>query len=233
MTPPSPADTPAYPARSNAGMQATLNFKRHRADPSFFKVMLGESRLGKIHESEISAMGLTNRSTYKGQEIDEVRLMIVRHQVRHKAAALLARRPWSAKNISERLQSKGFDEQAVKLELEYMHEQGWLDDAKAAEQMIESLSDRDPMSRDLAANHLAEKGIEEPEAKVALDTYYAQIDLPGMLKTMALDRKAALLESQPDMPAEKQAQRIAERMGRRGFDEETIRIALTDAGYTL
>lgn len=222
MTPPSPT-----------GMQATLNFKRHRADPSFFKVMLGDVRLGKIHESEIAAMGLANRSTYQGDEIDEVKLKIARHLVRHKAAGLLARRPWSTKNMGARLEAKGFDPQAVELELEYLHEQGLLNDAKAAEQMIEALGDRDPMSRELAAHHLAEKGIGDAEAKVALDAYYAQVDLPEMLKEMALKRKESLLESQPDMPAEMQAQRIAERMGRRGFDEETIRTTLTDAGYSL
>ena len=233
MTIPSHRLSPSDSIGAQDMPEVTLVFSRHRNDPSFLKVQLGDLKLGKVHESEIADMNLTNRTVYKGEEFEKIKLLITRRQVRHKSMALLARKPWSTSALSDRLKENSFDPQAVEMEMAYLSEEGWLDDQKSAGLILESLTEKNPTSRTLAEKKLKEKGFDEEAISTALDHYYAKVDLPEILKNMAIERRALLLKTHPDLSAQKQAQRIASQIERRGFDAESIQTAMSQAGFEL
>jgi SOS response regulatory protein OraA/RecX len=135
--------------------------------------------------------------------------------------------------LSDRLKENSFDPQAIEMEMAYLSEEGWLDDQKSAGLILESLTEKNPTSRMFAEEKLKAKGFDEEVISTTLDHYYAQVDLPEMLKNMAIERRALLLKTHPDLSAQKQARRIANQIERRGFDEESVKTAISQAGFEI
>ena len=164
-----------------------------------------------------------------GQEIsvEELEHFVLLHQyprALNEAVAMLARRPCSQGEIRQKLVSHHYMNETVEMVLYKLTREHLLNDADFSEQWVRSRSGQ-KFGKYRIFQELRKKGISEEDAKSALE----QMDEDEIL-THAKELAAKALRSQKkaDDP-KKQAQRIIQKLIRRGYTWETARDAFNMA----
>jgi len=193
--------------------------KRHAARVSVF--VDDEFALGLCEEIAFRF------SLCKGMEFtDELRkrLESANSVLEAKIAAdrLLARRPYSGKELRDRLRGKGFPPEAVDEAVEAYLRAGLIDDAAFAIAFIKDRMAFRPRSRRMLEMELRAKGVSPSVASGALDDVFghgAELKTAMSIATKYLDRHVTL-------PELIRYRRVFALLRRRGFDPATIREAL-------
>lgn len=142
---------------------------------------------------------------------------------RQHALELLARRDWTCQAMHERLRADGYSLEDGTDAMSYLVEAGYLDDRRFAERFI--AGDSGQHGPDWLRRELAARGVPAGVVAEALTAARAERGPDDDVETAA----RALHEQQPGLTPSK----LAARLFRRGFSEESIREALARLGLSL
>ncbi len=145
------------------------------------------------------------------------------HEQEYRAALAKAYRLLSVRNRSEKelrnaLARAKYQTEVVAAVLEKCREQRFIDDAKFAQQFVQSRLRNRPMGRERLKIELRNKGISDAIIAATLDEAFAPEDTLTLANQLA-DKQRKRLAS---LPPAKAQQRLADFLRRRGFDWETI-----------
>ncbi|MBF0310693.1 MAG: regulatory protein RecX [Magnetococcales bacterium] len=141
--------------------------------------------------------------------------------VYHQAVAMLARRPFSIRELTRRLLAKGADEASVEQAIRRCRELGYLNDADYALNLAKRrLERRGPMA---IRAEMRQRGIDEEEAREALHQAMEGIDLREEARRILEKR----FGETPPADARERRRRQAF-LARRGFDGTIILELLQD-----
>ena len=186
-------------------------------------------------EPDLRVISTTDRGrlTVRNRDIDESELregdtlssddwddLTRRHQItllRLRAIRSLSRAPASRARLTARLTEHGtLDE--IDRALDELESDGILNDAAFAAQIVKERLRKQPVGRDGIAQTLKKRGIAEA---IIEETMQALIDC----RDQRADAEAAAdmaMRGLENLPVDTAARRLAGRLARRGFDEETI-----------
>ncbi len=135
-----------------------------------------------------------------------------------KAYRLLGVRNRSEKELRDALARVKYKSEAIEAVLEKCREQRFIDDAKFAQQFVQSRLRNRPMGRERLKLELRNKGIGDAIIAATLDEALAPEDTLSLANQLAEKQRKRLAS----LPAAKAQQRLADFLRRRGFDWETI-----------
>ena len=136
------------------------------------------------------------------------------------ALNLLAHRGRSEKELRQRLQQKGFTQQALDEAIRRVVDWGYLDDERFAASWVEQRSSGKPRSRRALAYELCEKGVDRELITNAIDK--ADIDEAADAKRLAADK----WRKERSQPLDKRRQRTAGYLARRGYSWQIAKEAI-------
>ncbi len=129
------------------------------------------------------------------------------------ALRLLAIRPRSVRELTDRLKRKGFESQAVNTVIADLSELGLLDDAKFARDWAESRMTFRPMGPDRLRAELLAKGVERETIDTILSIYSDEKRAKDAALSLAHKKMKTLRGLEPQIAR----RRLAGFLGRRGF----------------
>jgi regulatory protein len=135
-----------------------------------------------------------------------------------KAYRLLGVRNRSEKELRAALLRAKYQAEAVEAVLEKCRAQRFVDDAKFAQQFVQSRLRNRPMGRERLKLELRNKGVGDAIIAATLDEAFAPEDTLTLANQLAEKQRKRLA----NLPAAKAQQRLADFLRRRGFDWETI-----------
>lgn len=135
-----------------------------------------------------------------------------------KAYRLLGVRSRSEKELREALVRAKYQAEAVEAVLEKCREQRFIDDAKFAQQFVQSRLRNRPMGRERLKIELRNKGVGDAIIAATLAEAFAPEDALTLANQLAEKQRKRLAS----LPPAKAQQRLADFLRRRGFDWDTI-----------
>jgi regulatory protein len=137
-----------------------------------------------------------------------------------RAGHLLARRPRSEKELSDRLIAAGFDSEVVARTLQRLRELRLVDDADFARRWVEERSTTKRLGRRALISELRLKGVDVGAAEAALDG--AGLDE----EARAIELAASLVGRVARKPLERQASSLWQMLRRKGYSSEVAQVAV-------
>ncbi|RMH26002.1 MAG: recombinase RecA [Planctomycetota bacterium] len=144
-------------------------------------------------------------------------------RVRRDALARLARRPMSRARLAAALIARWGDERAVSEVLDSLARAGLIDDRAFADEAIRQALAEAPAAEAYLVARLVGLGVDEALARQRAAAALANHDEDADARALARECLARAPES---LPIEARLRRVAGRLARRGYDEETVRSAL-------
>ncbi len=140
----------------------------------------------------------------------------------------LARRGWGRGELVAALERAGFDPDDATAAVETCVDRGWLDEGQAARDRARRLRRRGPVAPATVEADLLRRDVDPATAaRVAAET------VPDPVADAAAAVRRGLRGRDPADVTMRERLRIAARLARRGFDEDTVRSALDRAGVPL
>lgn len=138
----------------------------------------------------------------------------------NKALDLLSRRPHFRRELAAKLASRGYEDEEIDTALDRLEEKGFVDDAKAARDFVDSRSRREPVGRLRLLAELGRRGAPEDAAREAVDALYPDDD-----RSLAAEAAGRWRRRNPgkDGPA------LGRYLERRGFSRRAIVSVLREA----
>jgi len=135
----------------------------------------------------------------KGERLEKARIQSLLERDRHekafqKALHFIAYQPRSEKEIRDRLSKADFAEDDIEKVLADLAEKGFVDDARFAQDWVDSRSTSKPRSRRFYAYELKRKGVPEAAIEKAIESAPEDHELALALGSKYLKRFAALDE---------------------------------------
>lgn len=192
----------------------------HAEDPNTVDVRAGGTTLATLPRHRAEELGIAEGTAWTPALAARVDRACAEALAREAALAFLAKRPWSAAGLRERLERAGHAGRAAADAVAALVADGWLDDRAFAAARVEQLSRRGAMSAEALEALLGRDGVGERDARDAAK------DGAATVAEIRAEARAARKAREP-------AGRVAARLARRGFDADTIRDALEHAGYDL
>jgi regulatory protein len=149
------------------------------------------------------------------------------YRARAQAIGYLGSRPRTAREVMRRLGDAGFDESAAEQTVDWLREQGYVDDAAYAEQYAKSRMGLTGYGPQRVARELMQRGVERSLAEGAVQDAAPDEQVEGAALEQAQKRAASLMRSESD--PRKRRKKLMDFLVRRGFDYETARNAAADA----
>ncbi|MFQ6098296.1 MAG: regulatory protein RecX, partial [Armatimonadota bacterium] len=138
------------------------------------------------------------------------------------AIRLLARQDRTTAELAQRLRRRCFAPEAVATVLSRLTRQGYLDDAKHAERLVNDRLTRNPHGRRAIEWMLRKKGVPGDIIQTCLDRHFQGVDETQMATELARRR----LQRLRGLDEARVRNRLASFLSRRGFDYEAVRCAL-------
>jgi len=145
------------------------------------------------------------------------------------ACNALARRPFSAGEMTDRITRRGHSDTAAASVVEALTERGFLDDLQYARAVVRSESSRKPAGSRLLRAKLIQKKVPAPLIQQVLAERTAEDDHDPVADARRLVEAKNRLSSFRKLDPQKQKQRLWALLARRGFEVDTIRSAIDSA----
>lgn len=142
---------------------------------------------------------------------------------------MLSHRALTRAEVAARLTRRNLPPDIVERVLADLTAHGWLDDEQVARDAASSLTARRPMARTALSAHLAARGIDAEVAERAVRDAVAA----GQERHSAIEFARARRRGLSRLTPLARMRRVAAALARRGFDEDTIAIALREAGLEV
>ena len=134
------------------------------------------------------------------------------------AYRLLSYRQRSTKEITDRLQKKGFAPTTINRTIEYLSQQNYLDDEKFARSWIQTKMQSSPAGWSLLRYQLRQKGISTQVLEKVIGDFSSRYDEVNTAKKLATSRRRYYRGIEPL----KLKKRLYDYLRRRGFSQEAI-----------
>jgi SOS response regulatory protein OraA/RecX len=145
----------------------------------------------------------------------------------------LSRRGWSRGELIAALARAGFGDAAAEAAVETCVARGWLDESQAARDRADRLRRRGPVAPDAIVRDLERHRVPaELAARVAAETVPDPVAEAEAAVRAAIARRGATDDPADALPWRERL-RLAARLARRGFDEETICTAMRRVGVPI
>jgi SOS response regulatory protein OraA/RecX len=207
-------------ARKTTARRRVEALRTTAADPNLVEVRVAGRTEATLPRQRAEDLGIAEGTPWTPALAARVDRVAAEALARESALAFLAKRPWSAAALRERLVKGGHTKPAAAAAVAAMVADGWLDDRAFAATRVEHHLRKGAMPAEALAALLEADGVAEREAREAAEQGASTV------KELRAEVRAA--KRAKESPA-----RVAGRLARRGFDPDTIRDALEHAGYEL
>ncbi|HHY44841.1 MAG TPA: regulatory protein RecX [Firmicutes bacterium] len=153
----------------------------------------------------------------------------VRRAATDYALGVLSRRRVSRGQMRESLRRKGYSDTEAETAIAKLVEWGYLDDKSYSREILRSMLAACPIGRRRAVFELTRKLFDKQLIEEAVDEVFAGL---GEEELAALAARKYLSEKKSVLTTEKERERLARWLQRRGFGYEAISSALRTAGWT-
>lgn len=140
------------------------------------------------------------------------------------ALRLLSYCPRSIKEVSDRLNKKGFSADIIESVISALKKAGYLDDLKFAKDRIDSRLRKNPVSKNIIRAQLTLRGIDEPVIDEALSGFEEAFDEYKIAGDILEKRLKNLKDLEPD----KVLKKLYPYLRKQGFSEEIIEKVLRE-----
>jgi regulatory protein len=164
-----------------------------------------------------TSLGLKVGKVLTAQELDALHTAATLDDAKTAIYAALSRRAHSRKELSQKLQRKGFPKDIIDLALAQAEQQGFINDQAFAQSFIKKRLRHTPLGLRKLQVELHQKGVSPRTAKQALTHADLQADT---LCRAAAEKKWKSLQKEPD--AQKRRRKLFAFLLRRGFEWDTI-----------
>lgn len=207
-------------ARKTTARRRVDALRATAADPNLVEVRVAGRTEATLPRQRAEDLGIAEGTPWTPALAARVDRVAAEALARESALAFLAKRPWSAAALRERLVKAGHAEQAASAAVSAMVADGWLDDRAFASSRVGHHRRKGAMPAEALAALLEADGVGERDAQEAAER--------GAATAKELRDEVRAAKRAKQSPA-----RVAGRLARRGFDPDTIRDALERAGYEL
>lgn len=196
-------------------------------DPALVRVAVDGQRRGDVLRSVVERLRLAVGARLTARAAAALDEAIDVAQARSRALRMLGTSDRSPARLKEELVARGHGEGAVDRALAALIEDGWLDEERFARTRARRLAERGALGRDGMLASLRREGVAEERALRAVDAALPAADE----RALALAAARRLLG--PGARDERAARRAARALERKGFDADTIGLALRACGVEL
>lgn len=190
-------------------------------DPGLCRIHLSRRVIGPLRRDDAARLGIGPGTRWTKPLAAKVALLVDAAEARRLALSWLGRGPRSAVTLRGRLLRRGIPEAAVDRALSELREDGWLDDARSAQERGRSLRRREPLSRAALDARLRGEGYGAQARRAVLDS----MDGDDHQSATALARERL---ARGDAPGA-----VVRRLARRGFEVDIILAALRACGAAM
>jgi regulatory protein len=154
-------------------------------------------------------------------------------RARTAALDLLARKPWTRRDLARRLRRRGAPADVANAVVADLEARGYVNDETFAAAWAESRARGRGLGRERLRQELLVRGIARPLAEAAIARAFEETDELGRARQAATRRLTALRGGAPD----RTARRLHDHLRRRGYPEDVVRQVLralrTEAALVL
>jgi len=166
----------------------------------------------------IHAVWLKVGQALSDAEIETLRAADTLEQAQQRAVNLIAYRPRSVREVRQRLEKAGVDEETIERVIEQLRSAGMLDDEAFSKAWVESRVRAAPRGRRMMAWELRRKGVAEQDIEAALES----VDDESTALAAARRRWPRL----KSLPLRERKRKLFEFLSRSGFEYAAIEEAL-------
>jgi regulatory protein len=145
-----------------------------------------------------------------------------RHRVHAVALELLARKPWTRRDLARRLRRRGASVDMAEAVVADLEARGYIDDRAFAVTWAEVRARERAIGRERLREELLVRGVARPLAETAIAHAFQDTDELTRAQAAAARRMAALRHA----PPERAARRLHDYLRRRGYPGEVVRQVL-------
>jgi regulatory protein len=183
-----------------------------------FSVFLdGEFAFG-VHRDTLVKSGIAKGDVLSEKHINDIQELEAIRSAKEKAMRLLAARPRSTKELTDRLKQAKHSSTTIESVLLYLERIGLLNDSEFGKMYARSKMISKPMGEYLLKRELFQKGLNEEDIQSALDVAYAENSEEQVAWELASNRKKRFR----DLDEIKAKKRLLDFLSRRGFSWEII-----------
>lgn len=184
-----------------------------------FSIFLdGEFAFG-IHQDVLLKSGIAKGDVLPEARIQSILQLEGERAAKEKAYRLLAARPRSQKELTDRLKQAGFEQAAIDWVMHDLIRLKLVSDAEFAIMFAKNRMITKPCGRFLLQQELRQKGISEPDIQRAIDTVYSETSEESVARQAAAKNK----KKQIRLDEEKAQKRVSDFLLRRGFSWEIVK----------
>jgi regulatory protein len=189
-------------------------------NPDRLNVFLGEVFAFGVGIDAAASQQLEVGLELTPERVTEIKITDEIGRATESALGLVARRPRSVREITDRLRRKGFEQATIDRAIEKLEGWGYIDDTEFARFWVENRASHKPRGHRLLEQELRQKGVDRELVKEAIAE--AEIDEEGA----ALDLARAKLPSYKHDDPQTARRKLVGYLQRRGFDYDVIKPAI-------
>jgi SOS response regulatory protein OraA/RecX len=214
-------------------------------DPNSRRVLVGQRVVATMRVVDIEELGLTVGDAWTDAVAGAVEAVLAVERARRDALAALARRGLSHAELIDRLGRRGHAAPAARAVADELVSHGWLDDEAVARETVSSVLRSGPAAAAHLRRRVEARGIDAAIAARVVEDALGDAD--PVEAALAIARAAhprgtppsttpgtppgTSPNTPPNTPPNQAAlRRVAARLARRGFDADTIAVALDRLG---
>ncbi len=142
------------------------------------------------------------------------------------ALDLLARKPWTRRDLARRLRRRGAPAAVAETVVADLETRGYVDDRAFATTWAEGRARARAVGRERLRAELVARGVARPIAEAAIERAFTETDELTRARAAALRRMTALQHAAPD----RAARRLHDYLRRRGYPGDVVRQVLRALG---
>lgn len=186
--------------------------------PSHQKLFLDDEPFVVIRSDLIEKFGLRIGLEIESEVIEKIIAADEVMRAKNYALAVLREESYSKSEMEERLETEGFEAQAVQTAIAELIRSGYIRDRKYAENWVNRRQQSNPRGKTLLKHELVDKGIDQETAEQVV----AAVDTEDEAK-LALEVAQKRAKHYKRLPIQVAKRRLHDYLARRGFEAETIR----------
>jgi regulatory protein len=196
-------------------------------DPNFRRVYVNKRAVALLRASDVEKLHLREGMTWNAHVAAAVQSEHEALKARQAAMRMLGRRAYSRGELMERLVRRGHSQLAASRTVDELAADHWIDDARYAQEIVSAASSRKPASQRLLKSKLTARKIDPDTASEILSKETRDSD-----DAKALTFARQQLRTMKDLRRPVAASRIASKLARRGFEQQTIIETLEQIGLS-
>jgi len=184
-----------------------------------FSIFLDNEFAFGLHQDVLLKSGIARGDVLTEKQIESILQLENRHGAKEKAYRLLAVRPRSQKELTDRLKQAGYADNEIDWVIQDLIRLKLINDAEFAVMFAKNRMITKPCGQFLLQQELRLKGINDSEIAFAIREAYSEMSEAEVAKQVAIKNK----KKQIRLDEEKAKKRVADFLMRRGFNWDIVK----------